>query len=1031
MHDEVAEALAVRHIALLLEAPLAMEWRAPDDLSADPIRGARLPGCVVSRPERDQRMYQAAQPPRVGARAAPGGPAAEDRLHDRCDQGGQGECDQQGERDRDLHRAIASAWKIAAGTPFPSARGGCMRSRLRGGARMSDERKLSRRGFVKGTGLAASAAVLLEGAEGKQPRGRAKKLGPGAVEISLKVNGVDRRVSVEPRATLASVLRDQFHLTGTKIGCDRGACGACTVMVGEAAVASCLMFALDAVGSPILTIEGLAKREQLAPIQAAFVAHDALQCGFCTPGMVMSCHALLQRSPHPSEDDVRKAVAGNTCRCGTYPKVFEAALAAVATAPAKAGPAQGDLPAALAASGATAYGNTSPVQGGTAETDAAKAHDKGEGEASRMFQVGLPGALTTKERKVPASEPQPWDGRAQLRVMGQRVPRIDGPEKVTGRARYCFDVQLSGMLHAAVVRSPHAHARIERVDVSDAEKMPGVHATYVVERLLGPAELKVKPANPGPYPRIRYEGAPVAAVAAATAAQAEDAARAIRVEYEVLPHVADIDDARKEGAPVVFEGGVEQKGTAGGGGAAKDVPQRGNVRGPVVGGNDADVEKALAGSDVRIEQEYRTEVQTHSAIETHGVVADWRDDGVTLYASTQGIHSVQDEIAALFKLPKSKVRVICEFTGGGFGAKFGAGNHGVIALHLSRKAKRPVRLFLDRRAEHLAVGNRPSSIQRLRLGASTDGKLQAIELKAYGSAGCAAGAGCAGPAKNLYPAKAVRTEENDVFLHTGPAAALRAPRHPQGGFAAGQAIDGLAEALGMDPLALRDRHDAHPARRAERRIGAEKFGWKEARARKDSGALKRGVGLAQGGSDVRAAARKLGRTVRGYASRAKDYDGWRDDNRFTATIGGAQFVEVEVDTETGIVRVLRALAVHDCGRPVNRLAIESQINGGIIQGVSYALHERRLIDRATGKMVNADLEQYRIAGAKDVPRIEAIVLDHFRGRSSTDASGIGEPATVPTCAAIANAVAHATGARMRSLPITPARVLEALKGMRS
>jgi len=994
---------------------------------------------------------------------------------------------------------------------------------------MSDERKLSRRGFVKGTGLAASAAVLLEGAEGKQPRGRAKKLGPGAVEISLKVNGVDRRVSVEPRATLASVLRDQFHLTGTKIGCDRGACGACTVMVGESAVASCLMFALDAVGSPILTIEGLAKREQLAPIQAAFVAHDALQCGFCTPGMVMSCHALLQRSPHPSEDDVRKAVAGNTCRCGTYPKVFEAALAAVATAPAKAGPAQGDLPAALAASGATAYGNTSPVQGGTAETDAAKAHDKGEGEASRTFQVGLPGALTTKERKVPASEPQPWDGRAQLRVMGQRVPRIDGPEKVTGRARYCFDVQLPGMLHAAVVRSPHAHARIERVDVSDAEKMPGVHATYVVERLLGPAELKVKPANPGPYPRIRYEGAPVAAVAAATAAQAEDAARAIRVEYEVLPHVADIDDARKEGAPVVFEGGVEQKGTAGGGGAAKDVPQRGNVRGPVVGGNDADVEKALAGSDVRIEQEYRTEVQTHSAIETHGVLADWRDDGVTLYASTQGIHSVQDEIAALFKLPKSKVRVICEFTGGGFGAKFGAGNHGVIALHLSRKAKRPVRLFLDRRAEHLAVGNRPSSIQRLRLGASTDGTLQAIELKAYGSAGCAAGAGCAGPAKNLYPAKAVRTEENDVFLHTGPAAAFRAPGHPQGAFALEQAIDELAEALGMDPLALRDRNDAHPARREERRVGRERFGWDELRKRRDKGSLRRGIGFAQGlwynfdgppanaevlihddgsvecrsgvadigggirtacaqvvaevlgvqpqdvivhigdtalpegppsgGSmttqmltpavrlaaerakaelfsggergDVRAAAKRMGRTVRGFASRVRDYAGWQDGDRYTATIGGAQFVEVEADMETGIVRVVRALAVHDCGRPVNRLGIESQINGGIIQGVSYALHERRLIDRATGKMVNADLEQYRIAGAKDVPRIEAIVLDHFRGRSSTDASGIGEPATVPTCAAIANAVAHATGARVRSLPITPARVLEVLKGMRS
>ncbi len=973
---------------------------------------------------------------------------------------------------------------------------------------MSDEVKLSRRGFVKGAGLAAGAAALLEGAAGKEEQGRARKLGPGAVDVTIRVNGKDHRVAVEPRATLASVLRDQLHLTGTRIGCDRGACGACTVMLGEHTAASCMTFALDAVGKPVTTIEGLASGSQLAPIQAAFVAHDALQCGFCTPGMVMSCHALLQQNPHPSEDDVRRAVAGNTCRCGTYPKVFEAALAAAGTAPVQAGPAQGELPSSVPA-------------------EAAAAKDSSE-LADRTFQVGLAGALSAKERKAPASEPAPWDGSANLRVVGQRVPRIDGAEKVTGRARYAFDVQLPGMLYAAVVRSPHAHARIKSVEVSAAAAMPGVQATYVVERILGPAELKVKPVSGGKHPLIRYEGAPVAAVAALTQAQADDAARAIHVEYEVLPHVSEIEDARRPGAPLVFAAPVEQAGSAGGGGAAKDVPQHGNVRGPVVGGNDLDVEKALSGSAVRLEQEYRTEVQTHSAIETHGVVADWHDDGVTLYASTQGIHSVQDEIAKLFKLPKSKVRVISEFTGGGFGAKFGAGNHGVIALHLSRKAKRPVRLFLDRRAEHLGVGNRPSSIQRLRLGASKDGALQAIALESFGSAGCAAGAGCAGPAKNLYPAAAVRTEENDVFLHTGPAAAFRAPGHPQGAFALEQAMDELAEKLGIDPVALRDKNDAHPARREERRIGREKFGWDSARARKSSGPVKRGVGFAQGlwynfdgspsnaevlvhddgsiecrsgvadigggirtacaqvvaevmgvrpqdvnvhigdtalpqgpasggsmttqmltpavrlaaeraraevlggkSGDVRAAARKLGRTVRGYASRAKDYTGWQDGDKYTATIGGAQFVEVEVDTQTGIVRVLRAVAVHDCGRPVNRLGIESQINGGIIQGVSYALHERRVIDRDTGRMLNADLEHYRIAGARDAPQIEAVVLDHFRGRTSTDASGIGEPATVPTCAAIANAVAHATGARVRTLPITPWRVLAALKGARS
>src|SRR5256885_2667535 len=192
-----------------------------------------------------------------------------------------------------------------------------------------DKLKITRRGFVKGTGVLTGAAALLSTPSGAAS-GQPKKLGPRAVETELEVNGERRRLAVEPRETLAGVLRDQLGLTGTKIGCDRGACGACTVMLGDQPVPSCTVFAFDAVGRPVTTIEGLARGEQLAPIQAAFVAHDALQCGFCTPGMVMSCHALLQRNAHPSEADVRQAVSGNLCRCGTYPKVFEAALAAAA-----------------------------------------------------------------------------------------------------------------------------------------------------------------------------------------------------------------------------------------------------------------------------------------------------------------------------------------------------------------------------------------------------------------------------------------------------------------------------------------------------------------------------------------------------------------------------------------------------------------------------------------------------------------------------------------------------------------------------
>jgi xanthine dehydrogenase YagR molybdenum-binding subunit len=145
-------------------------------------------------------------------------------------------------------------------------------------------------------------------------------------------------------------------------------------------------------------------------------------------------------------------------------------------------------------------------------------------------------------------------------------------------------------------------------------------------------------------------------------------------------------------------------------------------------------------------------------------------------------------------------------------------------------------------------------------------------------------------------------------------------------------------------------------------------------------------------------------------------------------IAGVQFAEVEVDTETGVIKVKRVVAVHDCGRPMNRLTAQSQINGGVIQGVSYALFENRVLDRQTGIMVNPNLEHYKIAGSMDVPVIESVIIDVNRGQSSTGAMGIGEPATIPTAAAIANAVFHATGARVRELPMTPAVVLKALKG---
>lgn len=199
---------------------------------------------------------------------------------------------------------------------------------------MSDSKKgISRRGFLKGTGAAAAGVALADAAiltvrEATAQIAGPPVLGPGRIEVTLDVNGTARSVTVEPRTTLAAALRDELDLTGTKVGCDRGACSACTVWVDGIPVASCTTLAVDAVGRKITTIEGLAKGDELHPVQQAFVEKDAMQCGFCTSGMVMSAGALLNRNPNPTLDDVKQAVSGNLCRCSTYPQIFDATLAA-------------------------------------------------------------------------------------------------------------------------------------------------------------------------------------------------------------------------------------------------------------------------------------------------------------------------------------------------------------------------------------------------------------------------------------------------------------------------------------------------------------------------------------------------------------------------------------------------------------------------------------------------------------------------------------------------------------------------------
>ncbi|MBV5269101.1 MAG: xanthine dehydrogenase family protein molybdopterin-binding subunit [Afipia sp.] len=763
---------------------------------------------------------------------------------------------------------------------------------------------------------------------------------------------------------------------------------------------------------------------------------------------------------------------------------------------------------------------------------------------TQKFPFGIASVgLGQVERQVPLDEPPPLPPNTALNSIGKPAARQNGRAKVTGATRFTVDVTLPGMLHGRILRASLPHAQVRAIDISAAANHPGVHAILVVASPDDPASAV-----------LRYIGAPVAAVAADSVAAAEQALRLIHVDYQPLPFVVDMDKARQPKAPPVFDNASMAAGNASESALIGGLPLKGNVRGPAIETR-GDVSQGFAQADVTVEGEYSTQVQTHCCMEPHAIVADWRADGLTVHMSTQFTAGIRHELAEAFHLPLSRVRVVVDGMGGGFGSKSMLGNYARMAVALSRQARTPVSVVLDRSEEQMDSGNRPGTWQRLRLGAKHDGSLTAISLQSYGTAGTALGAGVGNVAQALYTCPNFEGAQYDVFTNGGPGCAMRGPGNTQGAFGIEQAIDELAERLAIDPLALRDRIDPSAVRREERRLGAARIGWERRHAPgTDSGPLKRGVGMAQSlwGANVqtnaacevrilrdgsvevlssvqdigtgigtvlaqvvaeelglhaedivirigdtdfpagppsygslttasitppartaawrvlqslfreaalalnaapedlfardgqilvrnapdrslsfRAAAARL-RTdqISAIVSRSDDYAGFRRVRGDAAVaqqdLGGVQFAEVAVDTETGIIRVERVVAVQDCGRPINPLQIESQVQGGVLMGVSFALFENRILDQHTGGMVNANLEAYKFAGPRETPDIEVIVLENYQGQSATDAYGIAEPANIATAPAIANAVYNAIGVRLRALPMTPAAVLAAL-----
>jgi len=460
-------------------------------------------------------------------------------------------------------------------------------------------------------------------------------------------------------------------------------------------------------------------------------------------------------------------------------------------------------------------------------------------------------------------------------IVGRAARRVDGHERARGQATYTADISLPGMLHAAVLRSPHARARVKKIDLTKARETPWVRGA------IGPDDCHVLEREPS------FQGAPVAAVAAQSAERAREALDMIEVEWEVLEPLLDPDEAvRRE--------------------SFTDEPRL-YARG--------DVERGQAEADVVVEGEYRTQTVLHNALETHQSVCRWEGDTLEVYTSTQYIWGIRDEVAETLGLPPDKVRVVCHFMGGGFGAKNSPGDYTFIAIALAGQTGAAVRCALTRREENLASGNRNSTIQRLVAGARSDGTLTALSGDYINAIGWDGFSGPTyGPMEMLYDCENVRTQTFGAKLNTPPNAAFRAPGFVEGTFGLECVLDELAAKLDLDPLELRRRnyadHDLVEGRpfSSKNLLDCYRLAephWarrKEVRARSDD-VWKRGVGLASqvwygGGGPPSYAWIRVG------------------------SDGRATVVTAMQDIGTGTRTAMAQIAAEELGVPLNQVRVE-------------------------------------------------------------------------------------------------------------
>ena len=739
-------------------------------------------------------------------------------------------------------------------------------------------------------------------------------------------------------------------------------------------------------------------------------------------------------------------------------------------------------------------------------------------------------------------------------VIGTSPIRQDGVDKVTGRAQYGADIRLQGMLYGAVLRSPHAHARIRSIDASKAEALPGVRAVVTsadlpdVESKItklgeGSVNLLYQSNNTLARDKVLYHGHAIAGVAATNLHIAEEALALIEVEYEILPPLLDVRQAMKADAVVLldtlFTDELGSKSEKPSNIASHSQTRRG------------DVEKGFKEAAYIVEREFNTATVHQGYIEPHNATVQYNQDGqITIWCSTQGAFGVRDQVSEILDIPVSNIRVIPMEIGGGFGGKNPVYLEPIAAVLSQKSGNRPVKMTMSRTEVLAATGPTSGSYIKVKIGADNQGKITAAQaMLAYEAGaypGSPVGSGM-GVIFSPYRLENVLIDGYDVVVNKPRAAAYRAPGGTNAAYTCEVVIDELCEKMGMDPIKFRLINGAREGDRRPDGTKYDRIGFIETlEAARDhphyTAPLEgpnRGRGIASGywgnwggkssasasiNSDgsvnllegsvdiggsrtslamqlaeslgipvdsirpVVADTNQVGYTEGTYGSRTTFATGWAvyelgqklkstiieraakywevDPETIhyengTVSCGGKQLnmkelaeifddtggpvvasagvfpgkygpgfathiVDVEVDPETGKVDILRYTAVQDVGKAIYPPYVEGQIQGGVAQGVGWALNEEYLYDDQ-GRLVNASWLDYRMPTSLDLPMIEPVMVEVANPGHPYGVRGVGEVPIVPPPAALANAIHQAVGIRMTTLPMSPGRIIETLQ----